>query len=173
MATTFNDSKNRKWDLALNIATVRAVRDETEIDLFSLAHPDKLRALVFDDPARMVDAWWVIIREQAQTANVSDVDFGRAIDGDALENGVSAFVEALIGFFPSRQRAPLAKLWEKVNQVTEAGAARATQILESGKLDQAILNELDRQEANIDAMLDFSGEPSTNSPASSESTPAP
>lgn len=85
-----------------------------------------------DDPIFLVDVLYRLCKSQADSQNVSDEDFGRAMFGDAILHAQTAFIEERSDFFPSaRQRAAIKKVIGKTTQVVDRlldpfGCGRAT-----------------------------------------------
>jgi hypothetical protein len=124
---SFKDSTARAWNVEINVAQIKAVRSAVGVDCYKLLE-DKLQPLgeLLGDPCAFVDVLWVLCREQAQAAGISDDAFGRCLGGDAIEAAGDAFVEELIDFFPRGRREALRKLIGKGKQVGNMAMARAT-----------------------------------------------
>lgn len=157
---SFKDNAQRTWKLDINVASMRQVRKEVNVDLFKLldggfAEFAKLTA----DPVAFVDVLGVLIADQLKAANVSDEDFFRAMGGDTLADAAEAMLEELIDFFPDR------RVRNQFRTAVGKGKKLRDRMLTNG---ERMLEAID-PEAEADRL---SG-PSTNSPASSASTPAP
>lgn len=156
---TFRDTAGRTWTLSISIATVRRVRDRVQVDLLAPNLP-ALLADVLGDLVKLCDVLFVIVQPEADRLGVSDVDFGQALAGDALEEGAKAFLEAIRDFIPNpRDRA-------RVGRLIEAMERKAEQFREAA--DRGV-DELTRQLEQAE----ISGAPWPSSPASPESSPAP
>jgi hypothetical protein len=83
------------------------------------------------DPVDFVDALYLIVKPQADKAGVTDEAFGELLVGDIFENATTAFVEALVDFFPSRQRRILRTLLTKARAEQEAAMTEAEKMLTS------------------------------------------
>jgi len=113
------------------------------------------------DPVLLVDVLYVVCKEQADDANVTDEQFGRSMAGDAVDAATRAFLEELADFTPSpRDRARARKVidatWKLIDRAQDVLDAKA-----DGELARA-----------SDAALSALGGSSGNSPASSEPIPA-
>ena len=65
---------------------------------------------ISEDVVLLCDILYVINRSQAKEYGIDDVQFGRNLYGDALEDATHAFMEELINFFPNpRTRTLLSK----------------------------------------------------------------
>ena len=160
---TFRDNDGRSWDLTLNIYAVKQVRDVLGVDLLDPSGSPKgenaddclLRKLIAD-PVLLVDVLYVVCRDQAEKAGVTDEQFGRAMAGDAIDEATRAFLEELADFTPSpRDRARARKVIDATWNLID----RAQDLLDA-KADKEL-------PAAADALLTTLGGSSTNSPASS------
>ena len=174
---TFKDNAGRSWSLALSVWTVKKVRDLLGVDLLDLGDesapassgkkPGLLLRLIAD-PVLLVDVLYVVCRDQADAASVTDEQFGRAMGGDAIDAATKAFLEELADFTPSprdraRAKKVIATTWAMIDRVQDVLDARAEKELPAAV--EALLTEM--------AEMSAPGSSSTNSPASSEPTPAP
>jgi len=169
---TFKDNASRSWSLALSIWTVKKVRDLLGVDLLDLGGSDKpgdgLLYRLIADPVLLVDVLYVVCKDQADAAAVTDEQFGRAMGGDAIDAATKAFLEELADFTPSpRDRARARKViettWKMIDRVQDVLDARAEKELPAAM--DALLAEM----AEMSAL----GSSSTSLPDSSEPTPDP
>ncbi len=157
---TFADNLGRTWYVAVNVATIRRVRAALGVDLYQLVD-DGMQELgkLVSDPVRLADVLYVLCKEDADTKNISDEDFGRALGGDAITSAAEALVEELVDFFPDeRSRAAL-------RRVIAAGRQVRTKLLDHA---ETMLDELDPDSCASALISSW-----TSSRASSASTPAP
>jgi hypothetical protein len=156
----FTDNAGRTWTVTINVDAMKRVRDALGIHLGKVLD-DNLKPLaeILEDPIRLVDVVYCLCKQQADAQAVSDMEFGRAMAGDAIMGAADAFVEALTDFFPNaRARAMLTALMGKGRKVRDLMLGEAELKVEA--LDPAA----------IASTLTGS---STSSPPSPESTPAP
>jgi hypothetical protein len=165
---TFKDNAGRTWSLTLSVWTVKKVRDLLGVDLLDLggepasAQKPGLLFRLIADPVLLVDVLYVVCKDQADGASVTDEQFGRAMGGDAIDAATKAFLEELADFTPSprdraRARKVIATTWAMIDRAQDVLDVRAEKELP----------------AAADALLKSLGSSSTSSPASSEPTPAP
>jgi len=168
---TFKDNADRTWSLTLSVWTVKKVRDLLGVDLLDLggeaATRDKPGLLfrLIADPVLLVDVLYVVCRDQADSASITDEQFGRAMGGDAIDAATRAFLEELADFTPSprdraRARKVIATTWAMIDKAQDVLDARAEKDLP----------------AAVEALTALSkslGSSFGSSPDSSESTPAP
>ena len=107
----FKDNTGREWQLVLNVYAMKQIRAKLGIDLINVIQLDKsgnvkvdLIDQIANDPCLLVDILWVLCEEQAKVLNVTDVAFGSALAGDAIEDATKAFLDELVDFFPEMRR---------------------------------------------------------------------
>lgn len=153
---TFTDNQARDWQVAINVAAIKRVRDTLDVDL--LAVDEKLFEQLIGDPVLLVDLLYVLCRKQAEDRDISDEEFGEAMAGDAVEQATQALLRELTDFFPEAKRQVLRKALDKLDRLQATAIRIAIDKLDDPQLD-----------AQLEAML--RGRPSTALPASSASTP--
>ena len=112
----FTDTKERVWDVELNVRQKKRVRDVLGIDLVNVIQAGKDGAVATDtldrvanDPILLVDILWVLCEGQAKAAGVTDDDFGSSLAGDSISDATRAFLDELVDFFPGARRLFLKK----------------------------------------------------------------
>lgn len=156
----FRDRNGKDWPVVIDVAAVKRVRRLVGVDLYGLID-DGLKPLgrLLADPVQLVDVLYVLCKDSADHASVSDEDFGRLFSGDTLGAASDAFVEEFTDFFPdAARRAAIGKVIGKARAVERLTTERLTTQVDA--IDPASL--ADRLTGSSSA-----------SPASSESTPAP
>ena len=114
----FTDTAGRKYKFKITIPRLQLVRDELDIDL---GKPETFISLS-KNPIDVVNVLYLLLRDQAKSHGVTDVQFGESFDGDVLEAAWEAFSKAYMSFCPSRQREMLRQLMAAIDQ-TEMEAA--------------------------------------------------
>lgn len=138
----FNDSKGRTWAVKLDAPTIRAVR--TTFDGLDLASRDcTTYDKLANDPVLLVDVLYTICEKQATAAGVSDVDFGEALVGDAIDHACSALLEGLLDFLPQRTRALLTAIAKKNEKIRDHAIARAMEAINNPDLERRAMEKLD------------------------------
>ena len=112
----FTDTKDRVWEVELNVRQMKRVRDILGIDLVNVIQAGKDGAVATDtldrvanDPILLVDILWVLCEGQAKAAGVTDDDFGSSLAGDSIADATRAFLDELVDFFPGARRLFLKK----------------------------------------------------------------
>lgn len=157
---TFTDTAGRTWTLALTIDAAKRVKSLLDVNLLELEAGDPpLLTRLGTDVILLCDVIFALVKPQADAAGVSDQEFAAALGGDAVLAAQTAFYEELVDFFRKLGRGDLAKAVDAQRRMIDLAVARIETRIDRLDLEAAIETTL--------------GEPSTNSPPSSESTPAP
>lgn len=122
---SFKDSTGNLWSVRITVADLRTLK---ELD----AHPDKLLSdglkplgELLSDSERVVSVLYILTGSHGK---VEPEDFARIFDGDTLESGSKALLDAITDFIPSARREPLRALQAKL---TEIGSEMNKQALDS------------------------------------------
>src|SRR3990172_1759083 len=138
---TFVDTQGRTWTVTINVDAIRRVRSLLNINLLEIVEGPLLERLV-TDPVLLCDILFALCQPEAQSKNVSDEDFGRALGGDVLDGATTALLEELVDFFPSGKRAVFRKELEKLKKLEGIALEAATKRLESDELERQMLAAL-------------------------------
>lgn len=101
---SFKDGADRTWTLAVTVDAVKRVRKLVDVDLVDVAVGGDLWTRLLTDPVLLVDVLYVLLKPEADTLKISDVDFGRSLVGDAISEALAALQGSLLDFFPRHQR---------------------------------------------------------------------
>lgn len=156
---TFNDNAGRSWTIQINVDAIKRVRDLVSVNLLEVVDGKLLDRLI-GDPILLCDVIYAVCKVDADHKNISDVDFGRAMAGDAIETATTALLEDLVDFFPLARRKVLSKALSKLQALQTAALNAVDAKLDSPELEKQLQAELQR-------LLTSSGA----APASSQSTP--
>ena len=161
----FTDTKERVWEVELNVRQMKRVRDILGIDLVNVIQAGKDGAVATDtldrvanDPILLVDILWVLCEGQAKAAGVTDDDFGSSLAGDSIADATRAFLDELVDFFPGARRLFLKKAVD---------LARKYETENLGLLEKALSSP------EFEERLKTSLQPPAASRESAASTPAP
>lgn len=113
---TFRDTLGREWIVTIDIAALKRVRSQLNVDLLDIIQGDLLERLS-RDPVLLCDILYVLCRPQADERKLSDEDFGRAMSGQALADATTAFFEALADFFPGPRAGLLREMIARAKQL--------------------------------------------------------
>jgi len=168
---SFQDAASppRTWEITINVTQLKRVRGLLNLDLYKIASKVETLNESLSDPVQLVDVCYVLCKDAADSAKVSDEDFGRGLAGDAIIRARDAFMEELIDFFPDEKaRNALRKLTAASRQVGSMVVDRLTTQAATMLDGLDLEKEADKITANLTASLKTS---STSVPPSSESTP--
>jgi len=155
---TFTDSAGRTWTVSLTLDSVKRVRDLLGVNLLELDQGEPpLLTRLGTDVILLCDVTFAIVKPQADTAGVSDAEFGAALGGEVIMAAQKAFYEELVGFFRQLGRGDLARAVEAQQRMILLAVAAVERRIEGVDVEGEIEKTL--------------GSWSGSSPASSGSTP--
>ena len=157
---TFTDSAGRAWTLSLTIDAAKRVKGLLDVNLLELEAGDPpLLTKLGTDVILLCDVIFAIVKPQADAAGVTDEQFGAALGGEVVLAAQTAFYEELVDFFRKLGRTDLAKAVDAQRRMIDLAVRRIETRIDRLDLEAAVESTL--------------GEPSTSSPPSSGSIPAP
>lgn len=159
---TFTDNAGRTWTIAINVGAIKRVRGLLNVDLLEVVEGKLIERLI-RDPILLCDVVYAVCKPEADSQDVSDEEFGRAMAGDAIEHATKALLEELVGFSPSpRDRANL----QRVLATTFKAMDRARDVIEA-RIDSGELDKV------VEQALATAANSSGDAPASPGSSPTP
>ena len=115
---SFKDVKSGQWDLHVNPHTQSLVKARTGIDLLKLL-TEHSTMVEMNDLDKRFGILLTLTEEQRQERGVSTADFGELLNNfEIVDQAMDALTEAIIDFFPSRQRDAIRKAYEAVKAAT-------------------------------------------------------
>jgi len=135
---SFTDNADRSWDVSINVAAVKRVRDLVGVDLLEIVEGTLIEKLI-RDPILLCDIIYAVCKPQAdeREPSVTDEEFGRAMAGDAIEHATTALLEDLVSFCPSpRDRTNLGRVLEATTRVMDKARDLIEEKLDSGELER-------------------------------------
>ena len=145
----FTDTKDRAWDVELNVRQMKRVRDILGIDLVNVIQAGKDGAVATDtldrvanDPILLVDILWVLCEGQAKAAGVTDDDFGSSLAGDSIADATRAFLDELVDFFPGARRLFLKKAVDLARKYERESSEVLQKVLESPEFEERLKTSL-------------------------------
>ena len=146
----FTDNKGRTWEIEVTVATVKRVRGLCKVDLNSIVELDRnnkpsaeLLERLSSDPVLLVDVLYAVCKSQADKLGVSDVDFGEAMAGDAIEHATTALLEEIIDFFPEGKRLVMQKILSASRRFSEAARKKLEAEL-NGEFESRVVSTLEQ-----------------------------
>lgn len=142
--STFKTTDGREWTVAVNVGTVKRVREATGVDILALVSDQRAISEAFSDNIRLAEIIAAVIRPGLLESGVTDEQFFAAIDGSVIESATEALLAEVANFFQEPRRTILLKAMEKVRAAVKEqnarGAAEALKALET--MEVAIPAEL-------------------------------
>lgn len=167
---SFKDIKDRTWNIAINVNSIKRVRAMADgFDLMKVVEDQSTLSRLTDDPFILVAALYALCQPQADTASVTPEDFGEAMGGDSLDGASTALLAELADFFPPHRRGPMKAAVDKLREIQETAATMATAKIQSPEMTAAVVDLLRR---NLDSLPQSLGSSSTSLQASPVLTPA-
>lgn len=154
-AASFRDLAGRTWLITIRVGSLRMLRNEYDLDLLQILNPDKNPlAQLADDPYRICDVLWALIKTQAAEAGVSEQEWQDSMAGDCLSEAANALIDATIDFFPHHRRAPLAVVAKRMRTAEAALTGRMVALAKSEAVTAAIDQQMTRAETGATARLE-------------------
>lgn len=152
---TFEDDKGRTFCLQVNVASLKEIKQRVGIDLLVLLDGDnKPLTKLVSHPVKLVDALYLLSKEDCDGQGISDEDFGRGLGGEAIERATNAFLQALIDFFPRGQRTLMRELLAKSDEAEARILQTGIERLNSPKTNQLFDALAKKAEEELDAEVD-------------------
>lgn len=97
---SFTDTKNRTWELDINVFTVELVKSRTQINLFAVMENEfSILTQLLEDLFLRTRVLFVLVESQAKELKVSPEDFARGFSESVLTKSAEALIEAIADFF--------------------------------------------------------------------------
>lgn len=158
---SFKDREGRAWDLFLTLGSLKRIKAATGLDMLDLrqwtAESNPLNRLS-QDPVVLADTLCALCRSQLDQRGLTDEQFADALGGEAIDDALLALVEEWADFFHQGRKPTESTLLRQALDVLKEVRARNAAMAET------------LAKVTVEQILSRSP---TNSPASSESTPAP
>lgn len=137
--SVFSTTDGRKWTVAVNLGTVKRVREATGVDVLALVSDQRAISEAFSDNIRLAEVIASVIKPELAAAGVTDDQFFSVIDGAVIESATEALLAEVANFFQEPRRTILIKAMEKVRVAVKEqnarGAAEALKALETMEVE--------------------------------------
>ena len=142
---TYKDNEGREWQLSVNVGSLKRVKELVGFDLLG-DNGDISQSLMelSRNPVLLGDVLYCLCKPQADKREISDIEFGESLAGDAVEQATKALIQEIVDFFPAQKRQRLQTLLGKMEAV-EAKALELADV-QISKMD---INKLAKQASNI------------------------
>lgn len=137
--STFKTTDGREWVVAVNVGTIKRVREMAAVNLLSLVGDVSAISAVFSDDVKLAEVVAAVVLPQLESCRQVPDDLFSVLDGSALEQAAEALLREIANFFQEPRRSVLLKAMEKVARATQAknhaGAAAALEALETMEIE--------------------------------------
>ncbi len=145
----FKDNTGREWSIELNGWQMKRIHERLGL---ACRNPQAVFESV-DDVPLFCDILYVLCETQAQERGVSDVDFGKSLGGDAIDEAVEAFISEAIPFFPKNARDPARKLFATAKDYQTRATKNVAEKLTGPGLKKLMATSLKQASEKVDAIL--------------------
>jgi len=133
---TFTDNAGRTWTITINVDAIKRIRGLVDVNLLEIVE-GKLIDRLIGDPILLCDVIYAAVKPEADTKQITDDDFGRAMAGDAIDHATTALLEELVSFFPSpRDRANLQRVLQATWRVMDKARDMIEKRIDSGEIER-------------------------------------
>ena len=137
----FKDINGKNWPVHITVGSLKRVKNMTDVDL--IAADQKLFETLAEDPITLVNVLYAAVKPEADSAGVTDDQFGEALAGDALFDATEALMESLCDFFPQpAKRALMKKAMGKFRKLEAMTISTIDKKLDDPQLEEKLLLEL-------------------------------
>lgn len=155
----FKDLEEREWTLNVTVRTLKEVKKRVKdgngkpVDLMDLLFGNLAFTLV-SDTALFSEILWVLCENQAKSQGISHDTFDAQLYDETLENAWGALEEALLDFFPPKEKVPFQNILRQVREIQTAGweaqnreMATQAELIRKGKTEQEIRQIMEKIQA--------------------------
>jgi hypothetical protein len=157
-AATFKLRSGEQFVIEISMATVKRVRQLLGVNVLDiLGTGDDLGGYITDD-VKIVDVLCAVCRPQLERLGMSDEDFGRGFDQEALVNATNTLMDEVKDFFLEPRKGLLARAIAKARAIAAEMDRR-----------QVAAAELALSKLDFETLLAAPTKPGSGSPASAAS----
>jgi len=163
----WTDNSGRDWCTAINVNTVRRVKDLTGVLLTDAADSDLIERL-YNDCMLLADVLYAISEPQAKERGVDSAAFGEMLAGDTIDRACESMMRDLVDFFQSGRRPAVEKIWMAARRVETERIKLLDRKLTDEAFEDLLTSQMQQASDEIDRRLAALGERSGKSPEPSE-----
>lgn len=161
----WTDAGGRDWTTTVTGATVKRVKELTDVLLTDVAETDLLERLS-NDVILLCNVLYAVCKPQCDQRQITDADFGELLVGDRIDHAYQSLTKDLIDFFPSRRRELVARIAAATQAVQTAQVRLIDRKMSEQQIADLIQRAAGQAERQIDQILAEFGDPSGKSPES-------
>jgi hypothetical protein len=166
----WKDANGREWSTAINVTTVKRVQELTGLLLTDAADTDLIERL-YGDVVLLCNISWAVCQPVAEARGITSEQFGELLTGDVIDRACESLMEDLVGFFPSRRREIVQRIWQAARRLETERVKLVEGKLTTEQIEEMIRRTVEMADAEIDRRLAALGDGYGSSRASSVSTP--
>lgn len=123
---SFRDSKDRQWDLDINVGVIEDIEEQVQVKLDDMVeNPSEFAKVLVMKPGKLVSIFYVICKDQIESLQMTERDFARLFDRDTLDKATNALIESMLTFSLRSSagrtiRENLPQILEKMDRETES-----------------------------------------------------
>lgn len=140
-AAVFKDASGREWTVAFNLGIVRDLKDTVGFDFADL-QDGRAFVAISNDMQKFCIMLWMLCEKQADAFKVSEEEFAKGIDAEALEQASDAIVAAVVNFTQPRIRPAVKEVYERIASAQEAGVETLREWAETGEIEKEIKKQM-------------------------------
>jgi hypothetical protein len=148
---TFRTTDGLEWQIAVNVATVKRVRDLAGVDLLAVVDDAGPLQAIFGDHVKFSEVLCAAVRPQLADRDMGDDEFFATIDGAVIEAAAEALIGEIVDFFQEPRKGLLKKALAKYQEALAKVNSRTTQTAE------AALDQIDFEQMILAMPTSFAG----------------
>lgn len=129
------DLNGLEWKIQITVGTIKRVNSELNLDIYNIANEGFLETII-EDYVRFIDMMFVICEDEAKERGISDIEFGKAFDGEHIDIAVDEFLTELVSFFPKSRRMSVEKALAKTQELAKVTGEKLVK-----KINEIDINE--------------------------------
>lgn len=158
----WTDNAGRDWCTAINVNTVRRVKDLTGVLLTDAADTDLIERL-YNDCMLLADVLYAVCQPQAEQRQIDSAAFGELLCGETIDKACESMMRDLVDFFPSGRRPAVETIWKAARKVETERIKLLDQKLTDEKFETLLKNQMQQASDEIDRRLAALGDSSGRS----------
>jgi hypothetical protein len=127
------------------VVTIGRVRSALKINLLEMLLPDNTLAERMTDPCLLVDVLYLLCKDQADSRDIDDTAFGKAMTPDGIEDAWTAVLEGIVLFSPRGLRPAHQKVLEKAKKYQAAAAERIKTLVAGPEFETMLDREIEKR----------------------------
>lgn len=126
--SSFVDTAGRRWSITVTVATLRRIRQSTDIDLLKVIDADSdLADRIANDPVLLVDVLAAALAPQLAARGITADELAEAMDEGTVVDAAFALIEALADFFRGEKAELIKQALREARREAERREAEALQ----------------------------------------------